>query len=136
MNVFVTGGAGYIGSHTVLQLLKEGHEVTVLDNLSNSSKEALDRVAQLAGKSATLIVGDILDAGLLDRTHLRFFTRTTIYRMFEEAGFRIVDCEYNKVQIPNSMQKLFNVLTTLPEFPVEKENLEAFQIFVRGKKIS
>lgn len=76
------------------------------------------------------------DAGLLDRTHLRFFTRTTIYRMFEEAGFRIVDCEYNKVQIPNSMQKLFNVLTTLPEFPVEKENLEAFQIFVRGKKIS
>ncbi len=67
MNVFVTGGAGYIGSHTVLQLLKEGHEVTVLDNLSNSSKEALDRVAQLAGKSATLIVGDILDAGLLDR---------------------------------------------------------------------
>lgn len=76
------------------------------------------------------------DAGLLDKTHLRFFTRTMIFRMFEEAGFRIVACEYNKVHIPDSMQKLFNVLITLPEFPIEKENLEAFQIFVRGKKIS
>ena len=66
MNIFVTGGAGYIGSHTVLQLLKEGHDVTVLDNLSNSSKESLDRVAELAGKSAKLVVGDILDAKLLD----------------------------------------------------------------------
>ena len=67
MNVFVTGGAGYIGSHTVLQLLKEGHDVTVLDNLSNSSKESLDRVADLAKKSAKLYVGDILDKELLDK---------------------------------------------------------------------
>ncbi|MCR5674049.1 MAG: UDP-glucose 4-epimerase GalE [Lachnospiraceae bacterium] len=67
MNVFVTGGAGYIGSHTVLQLLKEGHDVTVLDNLSNSSEESLDRVADLAKKSAKLYVGDILDKKLLDK---------------------------------------------------------------------
>lgn len=67
MNIFVTGGAGYIGSHTVLQLLREGHDVTVIDNLSNSSKEALDRVGELAGKKADLVVGDILDAPLLDR---------------------------------------------------------------------
>lgn len=67
MNVFVTGGAGYIGSHTVLQLLREGHDVTVIDNLSNSSKESLDRVAKLCGKEAKLYVGDILDKPLLDK---------------------------------------------------------------------
>ena len=66
MNIFVTGGAGYIGSHTVLQLLKEGHDVTVLDNLSNSSKESLARIKELTGKEAKLYVGDILDRELLD----------------------------------------------------------------------
>ena len=67
MNIFVTGGAGYIGSHTVLQLLREGHDVVVLDNLSNSSKESLDRVAELAQKEAKLYVGDILDRQMLDK---------------------------------------------------------------------
>ena len=50
MNIFVTGGAGFIGSHTVLQLLKEGHDVAVIDNLSNSSEEVLKRVEELSGK--------------------------------------------------------------------------------------
>ncbi|MCR5300964.1 MAG: UDP-glucose 4-epimerase GalE [Lachnospiraceae bacterium] len=67
MNIFVTGGAGYIGSHTVLQLLKEGHDVVVLDNLSNSSEESLDRVEELTGKKARLYVGDILDKECLDK---------------------------------------------------------------------
>ena len=67
MNIFVTGGAGYIGSHTVLQLLREGHDVVVLDNLSNSSKESLERVARLANKEAKLYIGDILDKELLDK---------------------------------------------------------------------
>ncbi len=67
MNVFVTGGAGFIGSHTVLQLLREGHDVTVLDNLSNASEESLNRVKELSGREAKLIVGDILDAPLLDK---------------------------------------------------------------------
>ncbi|MBR5306315.1 MAG: UDP-glucose 4-epimerase GalE [Oscillospiraceae bacterium] len=67
MKVFVTGGAGYIGSHTVLQLLREGHDVVVLDNLSNSSPVSLERVEKLCGKSAKLYVGDILDEALLDK---------------------------------------------------------------------
>ncbi|MET1036415.1 MAG: UDP-glucose 4-epimerase GalE [Arthrobacter sp.] len=65
MRILVTGGAGYIGSHTVLLLLEEGHDVHVLDNLSNSSPEALRRVAELAGRSATLHEADLLDTSAL-----------------------------------------------------------------------
>ena len=61
MAILVSGGAGYIGSHTVLALLERGEEVVVLDNLSNSSKESLHRVEQLTGKAAVFHQGDILD---------------------------------------------------------------------------
>jgi len=58
MRVLLTGGAGFIGSHTALCLLEAGHEIVALDNLSNSSPEALKRVEELTGKKATLVVGD------------------------------------------------------------------------------
>lgn len=64
--ILVTGGAGYIGSHTVLQLLEAGHDVVVLDNLSNSSEESLRRVQKLTGRELTFIKGDIRDAECLD----------------------------------------------------------------------
>ena len=59
--IFVTGGAGYIGSHTCVELLNAGHEVTVFDNFCNSQREALARVARITGKSVTVIEGDIRD---------------------------------------------------------------------------
>jgi UDP-glucose 4-epimerase len=65
MNIFVTGGAGYLGSHTCLELLKAGHDVTVYDNFSNSHPEALARVARLAGRAAKLVRGDIRDGAAL-----------------------------------------------------------------------
>ena len=55
MNILVTGGAGFIGSHTVLELLNEGHQVVVVDNLSNSSLESLRRVKQITGRSFTFL---------------------------------------------------------------------------------
>ena len=58
-NILVTGGAGYIGSHTCIELLEANHKVIVLDNLSNSSEESLRRVQQLTGKTVTFIKGDI-----------------------------------------------------------------------------
>ncbi|MCK9215086.1 MAG: GDP-mannose 4,6-dehydratase, partial [Rhodoferax sp.] len=65
MMIFVTGGAGYIGSHTVVELLDAGHEVTVFDNFCNSQPDALARVARIAGKQPMLVQGDIRDQAAL-----------------------------------------------------------------------
>ena len=66
MAILVTGGAGYIGSHTCVELLDAGYEVVVLDNLSNSSEKSLERVEALTGKKVTFYKGDILDRELLN----------------------------------------------------------------------
>lgn len=69
-NILVTGGAGYIGSHTCVELLEAGHEVIVLDNLSNSSEESLKRVQELTGKTLKFIQGDIRYQKDLDQVFL------------------------------------------------------------------
>jgi UDP-glucose 4-epimerase len=65
--LLVTGGAGYIGSHTTLALLQAGFDVVVLDNLCNASAESLRRVAQLAGRAPVFVQGDVRDRALLDQ---------------------------------------------------------------------
>ena len=67
MNVLVTGGAGYIGSHTCLELLNEGYGVIVIDNLCNSNPKSLERVQELTGKSLTFYEGDVRDEALLKK---------------------------------------------------------------------
>lgn len=66
MTILITGGAGYIGSHTALELLNAGYEVVVYDNLSNSSKESIRRVEELTGKTIRFYEGDVLDAEALE----------------------------------------------------------------------
>ena len=65
--LLITGGAGFIGSHACLVLLEEGHELMVLDNFENSSPIAIERVAELTGRTVQLEEGDVRDAALLDR---------------------------------------------------------------------
>lgn len=84
--ILVTGGAGYIGSHTCIELQASGYEVVVLDNFSNSSPEALRRVEQITGKPLTLVEGDILDAELL----ARLFAEHTIEAVIHFAGLKAV----------------------------------------------
>ena len=67
MKILVTGGAGYIGSHTTLELLKAGHDAVVVDNLCNSSEESLKRVAELAGRAPKFFQLDIRDEAALDQ---------------------------------------------------------------------
>lgn len=84
--ILVTGGAGYIGSHTVLQLLEQDYSVVVLDNLANSSAESLRRVEAISGKSVTFVQGDIRDTAVLDG----IFSEHTIYAVIHFAGLKAV----------------------------------------------
>lgn len=86
MKLLVTGGAGYIGSHTTLALLQAGHSVVVLDNLCNSSAESLDRVRQLAGLAPVFVQGDIRDRAVLN--HL--FTKHAVGAVLHFAGLKAV----------------------------------------------
>jgi len=66
MSILVTGGAGYIGSHTCVELLRAGHDVVVFDNFSNSHPEALNRVEQITGRKPILVQGDIRDQAAIE----------------------------------------------------------------------
>lgn len=86
MKILVTGGTGYIGSHTTLALLEAGFEVVVLDNLCNSSNVSLDAVKSICGKAALLIHGDVRDRKLLDD----IFQQHSIDAVLHFAGLKAV----------------------------------------------
>jgi len=84
--ILVTGGAGYIGSHTVVELLNAGESLVVYDNLSNSSEESLKRVAKITGKEVPFVKGDILDEAALSAV----FDRYDITAVIHFAGLKAV----------------------------------------------
>ena len=86
MNVLVTGGAGYIGSHTCLELLECGYGVVVIDNLCNSNPKSLDRVQELTGKSLKFYEGDVRDEALLKK----IFAENEIGCVIHFAGLKAV----------------------------------------------
>ncbi len=86
MAILVTGGAGYIGSHTVVELLNQNQEIIVLDNLSNSSVVSLERVKEITGKSVTFYEGDILDRSILQN----IFSEHKIDAVIHFAGLKAV----------------------------------------------
>lgn len=77
MNILLCGGAGYIGTHTIIELDKAGHSVVVVDNFSNSKPEALKRVSKLIGKEIKFYEADILD-------------KTALNKIFDENKFDAV----------------------------------------------
>lgn len=86
MAILVTGGAGYIGSHTCVELLNEGYEVVVVDNLCNSSEKSLERVEQITGKKVTFYQVDILDKEALTEV----FEKERIDSVIHFAGLKAV----------------------------------------------
>ncbi len=86
MKILVTGGAGYIGSHTCVELLDAGYEVVILDNLYNSSKKAVDRIEEITGKKVTFYENDMLDKEALEK----IFTAESIDAVIHFAGLKAV----------------------------------------------
>ena len=86
MKILVTGGCGYIGSHTVVELLDNGYDVVVVDNLSNSSKESLNRVEQITGKTVKFYENDIADMDAMDK----IFEENDIDAVIHFAGLKAV----------------------------------------------
>ena len=86
MSILVTGGAGYIGSHTVVELQNAGYDVVVVDNLINSSREALKRVEKITGKPVTFYEADINDKAALEE----IFQKETIESCIHFAGLKAV----------------------------------------------
>jgi len=93
VSILVTGGAGYIGSHTCLELLNAGHEIVVIDNLSNSKPESLKRVSELARKDFKFYNGDLLD----EKTVEKVFSENNIEAVIHFAGLKAVN---ESIEIP------------------------------------
>ena len=86
MAVLVTGGAGFIGSHTCVELLNSGYDVVVVDNLCNSSEKSLERVEEITGKKVTFYKVDLLDREALEKV----FEKETIDSVIHFAGLKAV----------------------------------------------
>ena len=86
MKVFVTGGLGYIGSHTVVELLNEGHDVIIIDNLYNSSRDVIEKIEKITSKKFQFYEGDVCDEELLDQ----IFHENKIDAVIHFAGYKAV----------------------------------------------
>ena len=86
MTILVTGGAGYIGSHTCVELLQAGYEVVIVDNLYNANKKAVERIEEITGKQVTFYEADICDREALDR----IFSAHEIGAVIHFAGYKAV----------------------------------------------
>ena len=116
-NILVTGGAGYIGSHTLIELIKAGFNPIVYDNLSNSSPIAIERVEQIVGQKVHFIKGDVLDKDLLKQT----FTEHNFFAVIHFAGLKAVGESVAKLikYYQNNVAGTLNLLEVMNEFKVK-----------------
>ena len=118
MKILVTGGAGYIGSHTSLELLKDGHDVVILDNLSNSSEEAVSRIEALSGKKVRFYKADVRDKATLKT----IFEQNAIDWVIHFAGLKAVgeSCSKPIEYYENNLYGTLCLLEVMKEVGVKK----------------
>lgn len=115
--ILVTGGAGYIGSHTLIELIAAGFSPVVYDNLSNSSPEALARVERITGQAVEFVLGDVLDKALLERT----FSEHQFFAVIHFAGLKAVGESVAKPlkYYQNNVTGTLNLLEVMQSFGVK-----------------
>ena len=118
MSILVTGGAGYIGSHTCVEMLNSGYDVVVIDNLDNSNAESLNRVEKITGKNVKFYMDDVRDAAALKK----IFTENDIEAVIHFAGLKAVGESVAKpvMYYDNNLINTLTLLEVMNEFGVKK----------------
>ena len=118
MRVLVTGGTGYIGSHTCCELLDSGYDVIVLDNLSNSSRDVLDKIKLITGKDVKFYEGDMIDKDFLRK----IFKENNIDAVIDFAAYKAVGESVLKPveYYTNNVATVLSLLTVMKEFNCKK----------------
>lgn len=118
MKILVTGGNGYIGSHTCVELLNNGYEVVILDNFSNSKRENLSKIKQITGKDFTFYEGNMIDEDILDK----IFTENKIDAVIDFAAYKAVGESVEKTieYYTNNVSTVLVLLSAMKKYNVKK----------------
>ena len=117
MKILVTGGAGYIGSHTCVELLDAGYDIVVIDNFSNSKKEVIDKIKKISGKDSLFYEGDCQAKNILKK----IFNENKISSVIHFAGFKAVGESVQKplMYYRNNIDSTLSLLEVMNEFNVK-----------------
>ncbi len=118
MKILVTGGTGYIGSHTVVELLNSNYEVIVIDNFSNSKKEVINKIKSITNKDFTFYEGDVCNKDLLRK----IFTENEIDAVIHFAGYKAVGESVQKpiMYYRNNIDSTLSLIEVMNEFDCKK----------------
>ena len=118
MNILVTGGAGYIGTHTLVELLNRGHDVVVVDNYVNSHPESLDRVREITGKTFPFYEANVCDEAALDR----IFDENRVDCVIHFAGLKAVgeSCAKPLMYYRNNLDGMLSLISSMRKHDVKR----------------
>ena len=118
MKILLTGGTGYIGSHTAVQLLNAGYDVVIVDNLVNSKEDTIDKIKQITGKDVKFYKNDVRDAEAMDK----IFSENDIEGVIHFAGLKAVgeSCEKPIEYYQNNLDSTLTLVDTMRKHNVKK----------------